>query len=110
MIIGGRGDVSVCLDVNRSSPCGQNVTVHGTKAKLKIGKASLVLISIIKQEMETKDKDGEGERTIKMPKESVKNGKSRTIKCIYQVVYNSMKNINIIYYIVLCNTMFQKIF
>lgn len=42
--------------------------------------------------METKDTDGKGERKVRMPKESGKNGKTRTIKCIRQVVHSSIEN------------------
>lgn len=45
--------------------CVRRATARVTIAKSKIGKASLILINIIKQEIETKDKVGKGERTMK---------------------------------------------
>lgn len=53
-VIGGWGDASVCR--MQSFVCGENTIAHVTRAKPKIGKTSLVLITIIKQKMETKTK------------------------------------------------------
>lgn len=45
--------------------CVGRARARVTIAKPKIGKASLVLINIIKQEIETKDKVEKGERRMK---------------------------------------------